>query len=203
MSEPAHPLTFLEDDEKAWPAQGHWTYEDYLRLPDDGRRYEVIRGVLYVSPAPGYDHQYVVIHLTLTLGRYVIENGLGIVLGAPFDILLSRIATPVEPDFLFIRKGREPRSGDPNYQGVPDLIVEILSPSNRRYDRKIKFEAYEEAGVQEYWLVDPMARTVVIHVLGRNGSYAEFDSGGEGDTVRSRVLEGFSLRVADLFPPVE
>jgi Uma2 family endonuclease len=203
MSEPAHPLTFLEDDEHAWPAQGHWTYEDYLRLPDDGRRYEVIRGVLYVSPAPGYDHQYVVIQLVLTMGRFVIENGLGVVLGAPFDILLSRIATPVEPDFLFIRKGREPRSGDRNYHGAPELVVEILSPSNRRYDQKIKLEAYQEAGIPEYWLVDPMARTVVVYGIGGNGRYAEFDRGGEGDTVRSRVLEGFSLRVSDLFPPLK
>lgn len=203
MSEPAHPLTFLEDDEKAWPAQGHWTYEDYLRLPDDGRRYEVIRGVLYVSPAPGYDHQYVVTYLFRRLDRFVEDHGLGLFLTSPFDVLMGNIATPIQPDFLFLRAGREPRTGRPNFQGAPDLVVEVLSPSNRRYDRKIKLEAYEEAGVQEYWLVDPMARTVVIHVLGRNGRYAEFDRGGERDTVRSRVLEGFSLRVADLFPPGE
>ncbi|HSJ75681.1 MAG TPA: Uma2 family endonuclease [Gemmatimonadales bacterium] len=201
MSEPARPLTFL-DDEQTWPVQGHWTYEDYLRLPDDGRRYEVIRGVLYVSPSPGYDHQYVLIQLALTMGQFVVANGLGIVLGAPFDILLSRVATPVEPDFLFIRKGREPRSGDRNYSGVPDLIVEVLSPRSRRYDQRTKFEAYEEAEVPEYWLVDPMARAAVIYVLGEKGRYVEFSRGGEGETVQSRVLEGFSLRVADLFPPL-
>jgi Uma2 family endonuclease len=201
MSEPAHPLTFLDDDEQTWPAQGHWTYEDYLRLPDDGRRYEVVRGVLYVSPAPRYDHQYVVTQLVLTMGRFVIENGLGVVVGGPFDILLSRIATPVEPDFLFIRKGREPHAGDPNFQGAPDLVVEVLSPSNRRYDQKIKLEAYEEAGVPEYWLVDPMARTVVIYTLEETGRYTEFSRGRDGETVRSHSLDGFNLRVADLFPP--
>lgn len=203
MAEPAYPLRFLEEHgDRAWPAQGRWTYEDYLRLPDDGRRYEVIRGVLYVSPSPTYDHQYVITQLFRKLGRFVEESQLGIVLTAPFDILLGTIATPVEPDFLFLRAGREPRAGDSNYRGVPDLIVEVLSPSNRRYDRRIKFEVYEEVGVPEYWLVDPMERSVTIYVLDDEGRFAELDRGGEGDTVRSREIGGFSLQVADLFPPV-
>lgn len=201
MSEPARPLTFL-DDEQTWPDQGHWTYEDYLRLPDDGRRYEVVRGVLYVSPSPKYDHQYVISMLVRMLGSFVFDHELGIVLTAPFDVLMGEIATPVQPDLIFLRAGREPRAGDPNFQGAPDLVVEVLSPSNRRYDQKTKLEAYQEAGVQEYWLVDPMARSAVIHVLEKNGRYVEFGRGGEGDTVRSRVVEGFSLRVADLFPPL-
>ena len=202
MSEPARPLTFLDDGEQTWPAQGHWTYEDYLRLPDDGRRYEVIRGVLYVSPSPKYNHQYVISMLFRTVGSFVFDHDLGIVLTAPFDVLMGEIATPVQPDLIFLRAGREPRAEDPNFQGSPDLVVEVLSPSNRRYDRKIKLEAYQEAGVQEYWLVDPMARTVTINVLERNGRYVEFGRGGEGDMISSRVLEGFSLRVADLFPPL-
>jgi Uma2 family endonuclease len=201
MSEPAHPLTFLDDGETAWPAQGHWTYEDYLRLPDDGRRYEVIRGVLYVSPAPRFDHQYAVTQLFRTVDRFVCDKGLGLFLTAPFDVILGNIATPVEPDFLFFRAGREPHAEDPNFEGAPDLIVEVLSPGSYRYDQRIKFKAYEESGVPEYWLVDPRARTAVIYVLGEGGRYAEFSRGGERETVRSRVLEGFSLGVADLFPP--
>jgi len=203
MSEPAHPLTFFDDSEQTWPAQGHWTYEDYLRLPDDGRRYEVLRGVLYVSPSPKYDHQYAISQLFRTLGQFVFDHELGIVLTAPFDVLMGEIATPVQPDLIFLRTGREPHAGDSNFQGAPDLVVEILSPSNRRYERKIKLNAYEDAGVEEYWLVDPMARTVVIYALGRNRRYAEYDRGGEEDMVRSRMLEGFSLRVVDLFPPLK
>lgn len=201
MSEPA--LTFFGDDDPTWPAQGHWTYEDYLRLPDDGRRYEVVRGVLYVSPSPRYGHQYAISMLFRTLGSFVFDDKLGVVLTAPFEVLMGEIATPVQPDLIFLRAGREPRAGDASFQGAPDLVVEVLSPSNQRYDRKIKLEAYQDAGIQEYWLVDPMARTVVIQALGRNGRYAEFARGGEEEMVRSRVLEGFSLRVADLFPPVE
>jgi Uma2 family endonuclease len=133
--------------------------------------------------------------------RFVSDRGLGLFLTAPFDVILGNIATPVEPDFLFFRAGREPRAEDPNFRGAPDLIVEVLSPSNRRYDERTKFEVYEEAKVPEYWLVNPKARTVVIYVLGEKSRYIEVSRGGESETVRSRVLEGFSLRVADLFPP--
>jgi Uma2 family endonuclease len=201
MSEPARPLTFLDDGEQNWPVQGHWTYEDYLRLPDDGRRYEVIRGVLYVSPSPKYRHQYVITKLFRQVDRFVDENALGIVLTAPFDVILTGIATPIEPDFLFLREGREPSENDGCFEGAPDLIVEVLSPRSRRYDQRTKFEAYEEAGVPEYWLVDPMARTVVIYTLGGNGRYVELDRGGEGAVVCSRVLAGLNLRVGDLFLP--
>ncbi|HJX27655.1 MAG TPA: Uma2 family endonuclease, partial [Thermoanaerobaculia bacterium] len=132
MAEPAYPLRFLEEHgDRTWPAQGHWTYEDYLRLPDDSRRYEVIRGVLYVSPSPTYDHQYVITQLFRKLDRYVDDNHLGTVLTAPFDVLLEAVATPVEPDFLFLRTGREPQPGATRFRGVPDLIVEVLSPGNR------------------------------------------------------------------------
>ena len=99
MGEPARPLTFpSHDDERAWPAQGQWTYADYLRLPDDGCRYEVIRGHLYVTPAPVYDHQRVVTRISAALTQFEIETGLGLVLAAPFDVLLpDGIASPVEP----------------------------------------------------------------------------------------------------------
>lgn len=69
MAQPAYPLDLPEEqDGERWPAQGEWTYEDYARLPDDGRRYEVIRGYLYVSPAPTYEHQYAVVQLSRLLG---------------------------------------------------------------------------------------------------------------------------------------
>ncbi|HKH45223.1 MAG TPA: Uma2 family endonuclease [Thermoanaerobaculia bacterium] len=201
MSEPAHPLTFLDDGEQTWPAQGHWTYEDYLRLPDDGRRYEVIRGVLYVSPSPRCEHQYAALRFAMIVGTFVLEQRLGLLLPAPFDVILSNIATPVQPDFVFIRSGRGPRPRDSQFRGVPNLVVEILSPGNRRYDQELKLDVYQDAGVAEYWLIDPMARTVVIYALGENRRYAELDRGGEGETVRSRVLEGLSLQVGDLFLP--
>jgi Uma2 family endonuclease len=143
----APPLpTFLEL-EGEWPVQGEWTYEDYLRLPDDGRRYEIIRGVLYVVNAPSYDHQYTVTKLNRLIGDYVERRQLGIALVAPFEIHLPGIARPVLPDVFFITAQRQPSPGASFFTGAPDLIVEVLSPSTARLDRVVKFEAYEQAGV--------------------------------------------------------
>jgi Uma2 family endonuclease len=202
LGEPARPLTFPWKDDQAWPAQGHWTYADYLRLPEDGRRYEVIRGYLYVTPAPNFDHQYVVWRFNQTLGRFVDEHGLGILLGAPFDILLpDGIASPVEPDLVFFRNGNQPRSGDPNFQGAPDLVIEVESPSTRKRDRTVKLEAYREAGVPEYWRAEPRARTVTVLVLSDDrSSYVELGCFGPGETVRSALLPGLAIPVDSLFP---
>ncbi len=83
------PLPPLEEQkDSAWPAQGEWTYEDYLGLPDDGNRYEIIEGVLYVANAPGYDHQYAVMQLSRQMSNWVIERQLGVVLTAPFEVHL-------------------------------------------------------------------------------------------------------------------
>ncbi|HKI01704.1 MAG TPA: Uma2 family endonuclease [Thermoanaerobaculia bacterium] len=205
MAHSAHSLALpWNGDDRAWPAQGQWTYADYARLPDDGRRYEVIRGHLYVTPAPGFDHQYVISRLHLTFGRFVDENQLGIVLGAPFDVLLpDGIATPVQPDMVFLRTGNQPRSGDKNFQGVPDLVIEVESPSTRKRDRTIKLEAYRDAGVSEYWRLEPRPRTVTVLALSEDGSrYVEVASYGAGETVRSTVLSGLAISVDSLFPPV-
>jgi Uma2 family endonuclease len=204
MAEPARsPALPVTLDEHAWPAQGDWTYEDYLRLPDDGNRYEVIRGSLYMTPPPIYDHQYVVWQLDQTLGRFVHENKLGVVLVAAFDIRLpAGLTDPVEPDVIFFRTGNQPRSGARFFEGVPELLVEVLSPRTRRRDETVKFDAYREAGVSEYWIIDPRNRTVVIHRLSEDRRrYVELCRGGEGETVRSAVLPGLEVPVGPLFPP--
>ena len=204
MAAPAKSLAFPWKDDDAWPVQGGWTYADYLRLPEDGRRYEVIRGHLYVTPAPNFDHQYAVAQLYWHLGSYRAETGAGIVLGAPFDILLpDGIASPVEPDLVFFRTGNQPRSGDPNFQGVPDLVIEVESPSTRKRDRTIKLDAYREAGVPEYWRADPGTRTVTVLGLSEDGSrYVELGRFGPGETIRSALLPGLTVSVDSLFPPL-
>jgi Uma2 family endonuclease len=205
MSEPAYLLTLPEDDGQAWPVQGGWTYEDYLRLPADGRRYEVIRGFLYVTPAPSFDHQYTVWQLGRLIGNFVADHRLGVVLGAPFDIRLPRsLGNPVQPDILFIRSEQQPRAGDRRFDGAPDLVVEVLSPGNRNLDRTTKRDAYREAGVPEVWLVDPLARTVEVLVLapGRT-EYLVKESRREGERVGSSVLAGLRINVSDLFPSLD
>jgi Uma2 family endonuclease len=198
MTEPAYRLDLPETE--SWPRQGDWTYEDYLRLPDDGNRYEVIRGNLYVTPAPRLKHQFSVAELSLRLGGFARENELGRVLWAPLDVNLPfGIATPVQPDIVFFRSANEPNWEKQSFDGVPDLVVEVLSPSTRSRDRRIKLRAYQDAGVPEYWMADPDARAVVVHVL-QGGRYVELCRGGVGERVRSAVLPGFEIAVADLFP---
>jgi Uma2 family endonuclease len=202
MAQPAIPRTLLEGNGGAqWPAQGEWTYEDYLRLPDDGNRYEVIRGALYVMPPPVPEHQFSSAELSYQLSKFVRENDLGLVLTAPLEVKLPRgIASPVQPDVMFFRHGNEPNWEMSAYEGVPDLVGEILSPRTRRLDRTVKLQAYQEAGVPEYWLVDPWDRTVAVHVLGSDLRYTAHCRGGEGDRVWSSILPGFDLAVAGLFP---
>lgn len=202
MGEPAYPLDLLENDGQTWPVQGTWTYEDYLRLPDDGQRYEVLQGVLCLTPAPTYDHQFSVWRLSYELSRLILDGDLGVLLMSPFDIRLPReLADPVEPDLVFFRKGNEPKAGDKSFEGVPDLVVEVLSPGTRQRDERIKKSIYQEAGIPEYWLVDPKSRTIVIHRLHEDGKrYAEWARGGMGDVVGSVALAGLRLPVSRIFP---
>ena len=200
MAQPAYKFP-EEKDGPSWPAQGEWTYEDYLRLPEDGNRYEVIRGILYVSPAPLPEHQYAALEFTVCLRGFVREQDCGIVYAAPLDVVLpAGIANPVQPDVMFFRKGNEPRRGTV-FQGVPDLIAEALSPKTSRRDRTVKLEAYRDAGVPEYWLLDPEAQRVVVYVLEKGKGYVERVRGGMGDEVASSVLPGFRVKVADIFMP--
>lgn len=202
MAEPAFRLILPErDDGQTWPAQGKWTYEDYLRLPDDGQRYEVIRGHLYVTPAPNYDHQFTLTRCIVFFDLFVCSRELGEILVSPFDILLPKgIASPVEPDLIFFKTGNQPRRGDRNFLGIPDLVLEVLSPGTRHRDRRVKFKAYQEARIPEYWMIDPDTRTAVVHTLEAGRAYRELCRGGMGETVWSAVLSGFRLEVGDLFP---
>jgi Uma2 family endonuclease len=196
-------LVFPErDDAGSWPAPGQWTYADYRRLPDDGQRYEVIRGYLYVSPSPSAIHQRALSRVFLRLDRFVREQGLGEVFFAPFDVLLPEgIAAPVQPDLVFIRAGEEPDDNALNFQGVPELVVEVLSPSTRRYDLGTKLGAYLEAGIPEVWFADPGAATIQIHGLSEDRKgYLELSRGGRGESVTSRVLPGLRLAVSEIFP---
>ena len=199
-------LPRLPAREQDWPAQGEWTYEDYKRLPDDGRRYEIIEGVLYVIAAPNFDHQYTVTRLLVHLDNLVTGHHLGVVLVAPFEVHLPDIARPVQPDVLFIATERAPRSGAADFTGAPDLIVEVLSQSTARTDRLVKFGAYERTGVREYWLVDgstelevPRTHSVEVYSLSEEGTYEMASQYTPGETVASTVLSDLALPVDDLF----
>ena len=191
-----------EIENQTWPKQGEWTYQDYLNLPDDGRRYEIIEGVLYVTNAPNIDHQFTVMKTAARLDQFVTEHELGFVLTAPFEIHLTETTRPVLPDVIFIAKDRWPGPGAAYFEGAPDLIVEVLSPSTSRTDRVVKFEAYEQAGVREYWIANPKTRSVEVFVLS-GGEYASLNEFVGGEEITSNVLAGLKVAVNALFNPVK
>ena len=198
MPQPTYKLPRKQNGSN-WPAQGEWTYEDYLRLPEDGNRYEVIRGVLYVTAPPMPEHQYAVGKLIRYFDVFVSDGGLGIVLPAPLDVRLpSGIGSPVQPDLIVLRTGNTPDWEAKSFEGVPDLVAEVLSRGTRRRDRTLKLEAYQDAGVPELWLVDPDERIVEVYVL-KQSKYAQLVRGGEGWEVWSSLFPDFRLKVAEFF----
>jgi Uma2 family endonuclease len=185
---------------ETWSPQGQWTYEDYLRLPDDGKRYEIIEGVLYMANAPDFAqaHQLAVMELAAELRNFVRAHNLGTVLTASFEVRLPGIAQPVQPDILFVSHARRDIIKPKLIEGAPDLMVEVLSPSTARYDRKVKFDAYERAGVREYWIVNPRLRSVEVYAL-VDDEYALHGEYGASERVTSAVLTGLELAAAVAF----
>jgi Uma2 family endonuclease len=145
---------------------GAWTYEDLFALPDDGTRYEIIEGELYEMPAPNLDHATVMANLITVLIPLVTGLG-GRWYTAPVDVFF-RGADPVQPDFLAILPGWQGTLAKRGPQGTPDLLVEVLSPSNRVHDLLTKRALYTRAGVRDYWIVDPENRTLEILALGQD-----------------------------------
>jgi Uma2 family endonuclease len=183
---------------RSWPpAQGDWTYEDYNRLPDNGFRYEVIDGELFMSPAPNPHHQTIAGEIFFALMKLAKEQNLGRVLSAPVDVVLSDIGTPVQPDVIFIRQERLDIIGERKIDGAPDLVVEVLSPGTEQYDRQTKYTLYARAGVPEYWLVDPKSCTIEVHVL-RGQAYAPLGTFGPEATIQSELLPDLHLAISDI-----
>jgi Uma2 family endonuclease len=135
------------------------TYTDFCDLPDDGRRYEILDGDLYMSPSPGESHQRTVLNLATLLKSHVERLRLGRVYVAPFDILLSEFNV-VEPDLIYVSTPKLSIITDKNIQGAPDLLIEVVSPWSVNRDNVRKRNVYARCGVPFYWLVDPQARTV-------------------------------------------
>jgi Uma2 family endonuclease len=186
------PLSGPQSHPGKLPAPGQWTYEDWRRLPDDGFQYEVLNGELYMVPPPTVEHQRISFRLALKMGTFVLAHQLGEVLEAPCGVQLPGQPVPVQPDIFFIRAERLHILGREYVEGAPDLVIEVLSPSNWLYDRREKFLAYQEAGVAEYWIVDPRLGTIEVFVLEKGMFTLVSKSSGE-DVARSQVLEGFEV----------
>ncbi len=173
-----------------------FTYEDYLNTPDD-KRYELLDGELVMPPAPGELHQSVSGMLGWKLVQFAVENRLGRVYHAPFDVVLSDMDV-VQPDLIFVSNERADIITPANIQGAPDLVVEILSPSTAARDKTFKRSLYARHGITEYWMVDLTEKTIIVLRLGERG-FEVVNTYGEGETLTSPTLQGFTLSLNDIF----
>ena len=146
------------------PRQAVLTYHDYAALPDDGRRYEIHDGELSVTPAPSPQHQICAANLFRILDSHVRSHGLGLVLFAPLDVILSDTSI-VQPDLVYLASGGLGAVSRRGIEGPPTLAVEILSPSTTAIDRATKHDLYARHGVPFFWLVDPEARLIEAYRL--------------------------------------
>ncbi|MGE3799915.1 MAG: Uma2 family endonuclease [Candidatus Kapaibacterium sp.] len=171
------------------------TSADYEELPE-GAPYELINGNLIMSPSPSFFHQDISGALFVLMRQHAQEDHLGKVVTAPMDVYLSDHDV-VQPDILFISTERLSIIEE-RIRGVPDLIVEILSPSNASTDLWDKRLLYERSGVCEYWIVDPERHRVEVYE-NVDGVFVRFAAAEKEGEVSSKALNGFTLNVAEVF----
>ncbi len=177
--------------------QPRFGYTDLLAMPDDGRRYEVHGGELVVMSSPLLRHQIAVLELATLLNAYGRRFG-GRAVAAPFDIVFDEYDV-VQPDIVFFRAERlHLLRLDAVTRAVPDIVVEVLSPSTADVDRGRKMRMFARYGVPEYWIVDPIGRQVEVHVL-EGRAYRQAQLATRGDTVRSVLFQDLTFEVAGLF----
>jgi Uma2 family endonuclease len=145
------------------------TYKEYVQFPDDGKRHEIIDGDHYVTPVPETNHQRVSRLIQFQLMQQIEMRGLGEIYNAPTDLQFSDVDI-VQPDLIVVLKRHRQIITPKKIKGVPDLVVEIVSPFSEDRDRGLKRELYQRSGVPEYWLVDAGEHAVEQYVL-EGGAY--------------------------------
>jgi Uma2 family endonuclease len=182
-----------------------YTYADYLKW-NFQERVELIKGKIFkMSPAPNRMHQGISAYLSNVLYNHLAGQKCK-VYTAPFDVRIPRktkddkdVITVLQPDICVICD--ESKLDYRGCIGTPDIVVEILSPSNNVVELKNKYDVYEQAGVTEYWVVSPQDRTFLVYTL-KDGKYIPSRLMVEGDVVVSSVLEGFVLDIKAMFDTV-
>jgi len=167
--------------------------------PDDGNRYELIEGELFVSRAPGIPHQRVVLNLEIGLSGYLNNNPIGILVPGAGAVFSDYDA--VIPDLVFVRSERwNSVVSKDRFSGAPDLVIEVMSPGkeNRERDLLVKRQLYAKYGVAEYWIVDTENRSVLIYRLARQ-SLEQIATLTDDDEITSPILPGFQLKVSAIF----
>ena len=178
----------------------HWTSRDLELLPDDGNRYEIVDGELYVAKQPDWQHQLVCFQLGLLLGVWNEQSQAGFITQEPGIIFADD--TNVVPDMIWISRERLKTvlHRDGKLHNAPELVIEVLSPGaeNERRDREVKLKLYSRQGVKEYWVVNWQAQS--LEVYRRKSAILTLEETLEGDDIlESPLLPGFHCKVSRIF----
>lgn len=174
------------------------SYTDLERAPEDGRRYELYDGEVFVVPSPLPRHQIVGLLLSQVLADYAKERG-GLALISPIDIVFSEYDV-VQPDVVFFQASRRHLVQlDAPIRHAPDLAIEVLSPSTAPMDRGKKMQMFARHSVSEYWIVDPIREVIEIYAL-VGDSYLLAQTVATTDQLRSALLPDLTFPTASIFP---
>lgn len=189
----------------ALPAEKErYTFADVLTWPDDERA-ELIDGeIILMAPAPSRGHQGISVELTRQFANYL-EGKKCKAYHAPFDVRLFEkdgdtpedVDTVVEPDITIVCDPS--KLDDRGCKGAPDMVVEILSPSTQRHDQLVKLGLYQRAGVREYWIVDPMNKTVRVMLLDAGGVLQLHEVYDRAGVAKVNVLDGCFIELSKVF----
>ena len=176
-----------------------YTYKDYLTFPND-ERIEIIEGKIFnMSPAPARIHQHLITKILVEIENYIkASKGNCVVYPAPFDVILKaddeeaiNSQSVVQPDISVICDRN--KLTDAGCTGSPDMIVEIISPSNSGHDYVTKLNLYQKYKVKEYWIIDPRKRSIFVYFLGENGFYDLVDSYTFKDKVKVNIYDDLEI----------
>ncbi|WAM31054.1 Uma2 family endonuclease [Caldicellulosiruptor naganoensis] len=181
-----------------------WTYQDYLKLPEEAR-VEIIDGVIYdMSPAPSRVHQKIVSELTITIGSYLRQNKKPCeIYTAPFDVVLvsegqdeNQAINVVQPDISIICDKR--KLTEKGCVGAPEMIIEVVSPNNLIHDYVRKLNLYTQFGVKEYWIVNPANQTILVYRLKDNEGLQAPESYTFNDKIKVGIFEDLIIDFAQI-----
>ncbi len=180
-----------------------WTSSDLELLPDNGKRYEIVDGELYVSKQPDMQHQIVCSRLVTFLNMWSIGTGLGEAIGEPGLVFADD--GDVVPDVVWISHERFAAALQPDgkFHSCPELVIETLSPGsiNARRDREFKLKLYSRRGAKEYWIVNWQER--IVEVYQREEAVLKLNRTlDENDTLTTSLLAGFNCKVSQLFTTI-
>ena len=173
-----------------------WTFDQLAaEMPETNQPTELWDGELIMSPSPRPSHQNIVAHFWQALNTFVSTHDLGRVFLSPCDVVLTQTRA-VQPDVLYVSRAKLGIIKD-RIEGVPDLVVEVISEGSWRRDRIDKKALYEQSGLPEYWIVDPETRTIEVFVLDQ-GTYRLHGRASDAEPASSRLLAGFSVSFSQL-----